>query len=166
MTRAPRPEAAGRARLPRGEAGFTLIEVAVALVLLTIGLVGAAAALSAQANAGFSGAASVGLGAISRSSAVSTATMLAQQKIEQLKANYGVAPTASTTCAGTVSGAVCTETAVAGYPQFSRTSTFATTGLPADSVAVKVEVTYKAAGDRGATLGGQVLLATVIARHP
>jgi prepilin-type N-terminal cleavage/methylation domain-containing protein len=150
----------------RSQAGFTLAEVMIAMLLLAIGLIGAVGAASTQVRGALASAATTGLGAIQRSGGMSTATMLAQQKIEQLKANYSAVPVASTGCAGSVSGSVCSEANVDGYPQFSRTSTFVTAGLPANSVAVRVEVTYKAAGTDGLTLGGTVALATVIARHP
>jgi prepilin-type N-terminal cleavage/methylation domain-containing protein len=171
------------ARTGRAEDGFTLLEIVVAMMLLAIGLVGAAGVASTQLRGGLASAATGGLGAINRSNAISTATMLAQEKIEQLKhdaqwrgsgttlpAVGSLALSASTSCGGTVSGNTCTETQVINFDTYARTTTVATdTNLPASSATsrtVTVEVVYKAAGEVGTTLGGKVTLATVIAQRP
>ena len=170
-------------RALKADDGFTLLEVVVAMLLLAIGLVGAASVASTQLRGGLSSAATGGLGAINRSNAISTATMLAQEKIEQLKhdaqwrgtgtplpAVGASALTASTSCGGTVSGNTCTETQVINFDTYARTTTVATdASLPASSATsrtVVVEVVYKAAGEAGTTLGGKVTLATVIAQRP
>ncbi len=76
------------------EEGFTFIEVLVAMVLLTIGIVGAGAALVFQTG-GLSSASSIGLAAVTRANYISTATMLAQERLEQLKRlQYTVGPPA------------------------------------------------------------------------
>lgn len=64
--------------------GFSLAEVLVALMLLTVGFVGVVGALGAHSG-GLGDASSRGLAAITRGNYVSTATMLAQQRMEQLK---------------------------------------------------------------------------------
>lgn len=167
----------------RGESGFTLVEVVVAMVLLAIGLVGAAAAVSVQVSGGLTAAASTGLGAISRSTSISTATMLAQEMIEKLKADSTVVPTATSACSGTgytAYGNVCTETTVANFSTYMRTTTVATnasltsstscdpagTTSTACATTVTVVVTYQASGDVGTSFGGTVTLASVIAKHP
>jgi prepilin-type N-terminal cleavage/methylation domain-containing protein len=172
--------------------GFTLVEVVVAMLLLAIGLLGAASAVSMQMTGGLGSAAATGLGAINRSNVISTATMLAQEKIEQLKhdAQWRGAGTsgsplplpynppavtlsplsASTSCAGTVSGSVCTETKVSNFATYSRTTTVTyDSSLPASGAKsryVTVDVTYVAVGDVGTSFGGKVTLATIIAERP
>ena len=173
------------ARACRNQGGFTLVEVVVAMLLLTIGLVGAATAVSMQMSGGLASAASTGLGAINRSNAISTATMLAQEKIEQLKHDAQWRGTgtpmpspgttvlsASTSCSGTVYGYVCTEVTVTNFATYSRTTSVTTdSGLPTKAGTtiaklVTVEVTYVAVGDVGSSFGGKVTLATVIAQRP
>lgn len=161
----------------RADDGFTLAEVVVAMVLLAIGLVGAASAVSTQISGGLSASASAGLGAINRSSALSTATMLAQEKVEQLKqdarwagsltAAAGAAPlTASTGCAS-ASGTICSESQIVNYLTYTRTTTVDTdASLPANTKTVVVVVTFQAVGDAGTSFGGKVTLATVIAQRP
>ena len=163
--------------------GFTLLEVVVSMLLLAVGLAGAATVVSTQLRGGLAAAATGGLGAINRSNAISTATMLAQEKIEQLKhdaqwrgsgsplpAIGSSVLSASTSCSGTVSGNTCTETHVVNFDTYSRTTTVTTNlSLPASSATsrtVTVDVVYKAAGEVGTTLGGKVTLATIIAQRP
>lgn len=72
--------------------GFSLAEVLVAMMLLTVGFVGVVGALGAHSG-GVGDAAPRGLAAITRGNYVSTATMLAQQRMEQLKQlTFQVAP--------------------------------------------------------------------------
>src|SRR5919201_936596 len=103
----PRPDLEdGSVHMNDRQTGFTMLEVVIAMMLLAIGLVGAAA-IAGQVNGGVTSAATMGLGAITRSNNISTATMLAQEKLEQLKEDAqwsGGAISASTGCGGTVSG--------------------------------------------------------------
>ncbi len=72
-----------RRALCRGE-GFTLVELLVSMGLLTIGIVGVGAALLAQSG-GLSSGSSYGLAAITRANYISTAAILAQERLEQIK---------------------------------------------------------------------------------
>jgi prepilin-type N-terminal cleavage/methylation domain-containing protein len=86
-TSSPAPNLSQRSiRPPRlvQAAGFTLIEVLIALFILTVGLLGIAGAL-ALGSGGVAGGMSFGLAAIHRSQMVTTGTMLAQSKAESLK---------------------------------------------------------------------------------
>ncbi|PYM17395.1 MAG: hypothetical protein DMD81_09240 [Candidatus Rokuibacteriota bacterium] len=154
------------------QSGFTLLECLVAMFLLAVGLSGAATVVSTQLRGGVAAAATGGMGAINRSNGISTATMLAQEKIEQLKHDAQWRGTgtplpaigssvlsSSTSCGGTVTSGICIETQVINFD----------TCLPASSATsrvVTVSVTYKAAGDVGTKLGGKVTLSTIIAQRP
>lgn len=177
------PEAMrGVSRRP-SQSGFTLLECLVAMFLLAVGLSGAATVVSTQLRGGVAAAATGGMGAINRSNGISTATMLAQEKIEQLKHDAQWRGTgtplpaigssvlsSSTSCGGTVTSGICIETQVINFDTYSRTTTVSTnSSLPASSATsrvVTVSVTYKAAGDVGTKLGGKVTLSTIIAQRP
>ena len=63
--------------------GFTLVEVLAAMAILTIGVLGIGLALSA--SNGIAGGTDFGLAAVSRANSYSTATELAQAKLEEVK---------------------------------------------------------------------------------
>jgi prepilin-type N-terminal cleavage/methylation domain-containing protein len=65
--------------------GFTLVEVLVALAILTIAVLGTAATNALQSVGGSAGAISFGQAAVTRGYYQSTATMLAQARLEQVK---------------------------------------------------------------------------------
>lgn len=67
----------------RSEAGFTLVEVLVAIAILSIAFLGLGSAMAVQG--GLASGATSGHAAVARSYAASTATMLAQQRMEQIK---------------------------------------------------------------------------------
>jgi len=64
--------------------GFTLVEVLVALAILTIALLGVAATTALQGG-GIAGTFPFGQAAVTRGFYLSTATMLAQDRLEQVK---------------------------------------------------------------------------------
>ena len=65
--------------------GFTLVEVLIALAILTIAVLGVAATTALQSVGGSAGAVSFGQAAVTRGYYLSTATMLAQDRLEQVK---------------------------------------------------------------------------------
>lgn len=67
-----------------GERGFTLVETLIALAILTVGLLGVAGAVAVQSG-GVAASLPFGQGVITRSHYMSTATMLAQERLEELK---------------------------------------------------------------------------------
>lgn len=80
----------------RGEHGFTLVEVLIAMAVLTIALVGIVGAVVLQSGGwGMAASLSFGHAAVTRGHYVSTATFLAQQRLEQVKRlQYTVGPPA------------------------------------------------------------------------
>lgn len=146
-------------RRPGSETGFTLVEVVVAMGLLTIGVVGAAMTIGAQATGGLSGAASTGLAAVNRGNAMTTATVLAQQKLETIK-------NSAATAAGFTGIASQADTAVTGSPGFTiGTTVSAYTGLAAAKY-VTVTVKGSLSSDTGSSQGVTVTLATIVAQKP
>jgi prepilin-type N-terminal cleavage/methylation domain-containing protein len=69
--------------LHEGERGFTLAEVLIAIALLTIGVVGVAVAVGLQS--GLASSMTSGHAAVTRGHYLSAATMLAQERLEQVK---------------------------------------------------------------------------------
>src|SRR5712691_2659795 len=73
------------------EGGFTLLEVLVALALLTIAIFGVGLTLSGSGGVG--GQVNFGLAAVTRANSYSTATELGQARIEEIKnATYAASP--------------------------------------------------------------------------
>ncbi len=135
------------------EDGLTLVEVLVAMALLTIGIVGAAAAITVQSGGGLAAAASTGLAAINRANAVTTAAMLAQQKVEEVK--NSAYPAVGTT----------TENSVAGFPNFRRTTTIVDGPVATYTRKVTVDVFFTYAGDRGLAPESSVRITTIVAQR-
>lgn len=143
-----------------GQQGFTLIEVVIATALLTIGIVGVGAMLAVQAG-GLSSSSSVGLAAITRANLVSTATMLAQEKIELTK----------NTSYATITSQTEDYNFITGYFNFKRvttvTVTLLTTGVTAYAVkTVQVQVFFKPPTESGLGPESSVQLVTLISLHP
>lgn len=144
------------------EAGFTLAELLIAIALLTIGILGVGAALTMQAG-GVSGGAGVGLAAVTRANYVSTATLLAQARIEQLKntAYAGIASLTEDYGAATL----------AGYPNYKRVTTVTTDSFtvgatPYTVKRVAVQVFFRPPTESGLAPEAGVKLVTFISQHP
>jgi prepilin-type N-terminal cleavage/methylation domain-containing protein len=151
--------------------GTTLVEVLVATVVIGIGLVGLAVVIP------------VSMWGVHEANALSTATFLAEQRIEEVRSAAwtmipstndclgtaaGAAPTSST-CTRTqptpcIDGTSCTtypdESAVSGYPAYSRTVRI--TGCAATACGgvvheamrlVRVTVSYQSMAGAGGTTG-------------
>ena len=69
---------------PTREGGFTLIEVLIALVLLTVAVLGVASAVAVQSG-GIAVSLPIGQAAVTRGHHVSVATFLAQERLEQVR---------------------------------------------------------------------------------
>jgi prepilin-type N-terminal cleavage/methylation domain-containing protein len=169
--------------------GITLVEILIATVIISIGLVGLAIVIPLS---------SYGL---HEGSSLSTATFLAEQRLEEVRnatwtatpaANdcLGVGPTAaatSTTCArpavGTqvacTSGTACTtypdEASVTGYPAYSRTVRITDCGVTACASVtnnkmrlVRVTVTYRpisGVGGSASTATKSAVLELIVAKR-
>ena len=120
--------------------GFTLTEVLIAMVVLTIGLLG----LSAMTIATTKG--------LAFSKRLTTATILAQDKIEEIKrANY----------AGITAANYPSETPVPGYPQFKRTVTISPSQPVPDTTTVIVTTSW---GGGASSSSHAVTIRTIVSR--
>lgn len=148
--------------------GFSLVEVLVALAVLTIAVLGVGVAIGVQSG-GTATSLSSGLGAVSRAGLLSTAAFLAQERLEQIKRlkytlsndqfGAGQYPTGfSDEGFGTMTG----------YPNFSRQARF-WTGPPqapaSNTKLVTVTVFFNAPGDNGLHQES-VTVSTLIAARP
>src|SRR5207245_10974482 len=70
--------------IPIASHGFALVEILVAMSIISIGLLGLAGAMTVQSG-GLSSSIAMGQGAVTRGYYVSTATLLAQDRLEQVK---------------------------------------------------------------------------------
>jgi len=154
--------------------GFTLVELLVSMGLLTIGIVGVGAALLAQSG-GLSSGSSYGLAAITRSNYISTASMLAQERLEQVK-NAVYCLTCGTGGAavdqiGTVSPSpnFLDEAygTITGFPNFQRKVTIQD-GVPAAATkTITVNVFFRPPRDVGLAQQDEVVqFVTIIAQRP
>ena len=156
---------------PRNQAGMTLVEVLVAIVIIGIGLMALLAAVPA------------GIGGMETGRQQSTAIYLAQDKMERIKSwslstspnpaqqGFGTILPAGT-CFAAGQGACATENygTIAGYPGYRRVVTaLADPGTPAPPnhtrTRVTVQVFYTPRGDNVQTAERQVSMSTVLALH-
>lgn len=139
--------------------GFTLPEVLLAIALLTIAIVGMGAVLSG----GLSFGTDFGLAAVTRGNYLSTATMLAQARLEEIKnAQY-------TTAVDEITGVNFPDEsygAIAGYPSFRRAVTIQN-GVPTAGLKTTgVDVFFRPPREWGLGSEENVRLVTVIAQRP
>lgn len=138
--------------------GFTLIEVLVALTILTIAVLGIGVAVGVQSG-GTAKSVSFGLGAVSRAGFLSTAAFRAQERLEQVKGflvqNYTVNGAGVVT--NPFAAAVGLDVAPPGFaddtplPSFNRRVRVAAgpAGATTQVTQVTVTVTFNAPGDDG-----------------
>lgn len=146
------------------EGGFTLVEALIAIALLTIGIVGVGAALTLQAG-GVSSSSSVGLAAINRANYISTGTMLAQARLEEIKnAQYtATGPVDQITAANFPNEGYG---AIANFTNFRRTVTIQN-GVPvAATKTITVQVFFRPPVESGLGQEQSVQLVTIIAQRP
>jgi prepilin-type N-terminal cleavage/methylation domain-containing protein len=147
-----------------GQAGFTLPEVLIAITLLTVAVIGVGAAMTVQSGGIASGAAT-GLAAVTRANQVATATMLAQEQIERMKAR----PYSET---GPVDQLVAANFpaegygTLAGYPNFRRLSAIQADTPRVGAKTVAVQVFFRPPTESGLAGEESVEIRTIIARRP
>ena len=153
--------------LRNGCNGFTLVEVMIALAILTIALLGVAATTALQGG-GIAGTFPFGQAAVTRGYYLSTATMLAQDRLEQVKrvqyAKYKVGATAHPFTSDNLPPGL-NETPVAGFPNFNRQVTVAD-GPAADTKRLTVTVTFILPTERGVNPNEGMSLSTLVAARP
>lgn len=146
--------------------GFTLVEVLVAIGLLSIGILGIGLALSA--SGGIASDDNIGLAAVSRANSYSTATELAQARLEEIKNATYTSVTDQITTANFPDEAYG---AIAGYSGFRRTATIQNATPPAtppDGVMKTITVQVFFRPQYGTRIGQEesVQVVTIIARRP
>ncbi len=143
------------------ERGFTLVEVMIALAILTIALLGVAATTALQSG-GIAGSISVGQAAVTRGYYLSTATMLAQERLEQVKrVQYTVG--ADPFAPGNPPPGFANETPVNGFPNFNR-SVIVNPGPVGDTKEVTVTVAFTLPTEWGANQESMRIITLVAAR--
>ncbi|MDD5558821.1 prepilin-type N-terminal cleavage/methylation domain-containing protein [Candidatus Methylomirabilis sp.] len=149
----------------RASQGFTLIEVLIALAILTVAVLGVAATTALQSG-GSAGAISFGQAAVTRGYYLSTATMLAQDRLEQVKrVQYRVgAGDPFNTDTGNPPPSFGDENPVAGYPNFNR-QVRVVAGPAADTRRVTVTIAFTLPTAQGANQES-INVTTLVAARP
>lgn len=148
--------------------GFTLIEVLMALALLTIALLGVAGAVAVQSG-GIAVSLPIGQAAVTRGHHVSVATFLAQERLEQVRRlQYRAgAEAVDEIGAGAPPSALPDEDfgVIPGFPDFRREVTVQD-AVPAEGLkTVSVTVKFALPGQAGVTLES-ISMSTIIAARP
>ncbi len=149
-----------------GQQGFALTEILVAIAIISIGLLGLAGAMAVQSG-GLSSAVAAGQGAVTRGYYVSTATLLAQDRLEQVKRlQYTIGPPAVDQI-GTPTPTGFSDEAlgsISGYANFGRQ--VRVQNYPTSNVkTVTVTVTFNLPTPTGIN-SESVALSTLIAARP
>jgi len=144
------------------ERGFTLVEVMIALAILTIALLGVAATTALQSG-GIAGNFPFGQAAVTRGYYLSTATMLAQDRLEQVKrVSYTVG--ADPFAPGNPPPGFADETPVNGFPNFNR-QVRVVGGPVGNTKEVTVTVAFTLPTERGANQES-MRMSTLVAARP
>ena len=148
--------------------GFTLVEVLVALAILTIALLGVAGAVAVQSG-GIAVSLPLGQAAVTRGHHVSTATFLGQERLEQVRRlQYRIGPpTLDEIGAGAPPAALPDEDfgTIPGFADFRREVTVQD-AVPADSLkTVSVTVKFALPRETGVTLES-ISMSTIVAARP
>lgn len=147
----------------RTQRGFTLVEVLIALAILTIAVLGVAATTALQSG-GSAGALSLGQAAVTRGYYQSTATMLAQDRLEQVKRVQYRVGAADPFAPGNPPPNFPDESPVNGFPNFTR-QVRVVAGPAADTRRVTVTVAFTLPTAQGANQEG-VNITTLVAARP
>jgi prepilin-type N-terminal cleavage/methylation domain-containing protein len=146
----------------RQQRGFTLVEVMIAMAILTIALLGVAATTALQGG-GIAGSISFGQAAVTRGYYLSTATMLAQDRLEQVKrVQYRVG--ADPFAPGNPPPGFAHETPVNGFPNFDRRVSVIA-GPNADTRRVTITVAFTLPTAQGANQES-INITTLVAARP
>jgi prepilin-type N-terminal cleavage/methylation domain-containing protein len=147
-----------------GQRGISLVEVLCAVALLGIGLAGVGSAL--VPSGGVASAVTSGQSAVGRGYYVSTATMLAQDRLEQIKRlQYSVGPPAVDEITAPTPAGFENEGfgAIPQYPAFSRQVAVSAATPTATTKTVTVTVQFRVPNASGFMNVESVAVSTVIA---
>lgn len=142
--------------------GFTLVEVLISIALLTIGVLGVVGLLGVQSR-GVAGAVNFGQAAISRSNALTAATLLAQARLEEIKNARYTATQDELTPANFPDEAYG---AMPGSPNHRRTVTIQDRMPDIGMKTTTVDVFFRPLQETGIGQEEGVRLITIIARRP
>jgi prepilin-type N-terminal cleavage/methylation domain-containing protein len=148
--------------------GFTLVEVLVAMMVIVVALLGAGGTVAVQSG-GLAASVPVGQAAVTHGHALSTATFLGQERLEQVRRlEYRLGPPALDVIgAGTPPSQLPDEDfgAIGGFPDFRR-EVDVQNGVPGEGMkTVKVTVKFRVASATGRTVES-IALATIVAARP
>jgi prepilin-type N-terminal cleavage/methylation domain-containing protein len=139
------------------ERGFTLVEILIAIALLTVGVLGVGVVLVAQS--GISGGADFGTAVIARGNSYSTAAMLAQSRIEEMK-RAGYAQVTVANFGNEAYGAIAT------YPAYRRTVGIQDNLPDPGTKTITVDVFFRPQRVGGPSQEESVRLVTILGQHP